>query len=626
MTKYDIVLKNNRFQYPGNPETYEQQYSSLYTMRINQIRPLLVKRMKNEWNTADRSIVPKILDLLNSSSENTSEEKSSFVVGCLCKESPIRASFLEDYTKYVIPSTLEVEAQEDGDIADLMTSFSENKINTSEMESKLADMIGKMSSISADGLKDGESQSVAEAYAYLMNLYRKEKIWFEDESGRVEIEVHGDHFATKCGINPLEVVTGLVVAAEGKMDAHSGKFVVSRWMFAGVNDVQQLRHLSPQTHSLRNDRYIAFVSTLSCEALAESNESCAKKHKGSEDYNEEHFLKMLLQCLKSTVSTQNEARSISNNISSPSKGIDVHQVCENIEHVIVCGGLIPDINENQASSTESNSVFEIAQRRSQIRLDSEETAESRDTIALNMQKADEFIRDLIDESDIETERIKRLTIIPSHSDPTNHFYPQQPLYPFCIPKTAKLRREKPGSCWNVDLVTNPCHFLVNCKKDEEVHASQPKVSILGSSGENIQDCIRYSHNLISEIDWIERTLLSRHICPTSPDTLPCLPYCVKGTKKFGSKLGANAPLETGVISDPFCLVQSSDSAADVPDVFFAGGCNSFATRYLPNIGRRLIAVPKFSKTHSFCVMNIDSPTLETFEVCLSMNIKDEVSA
>ena len=577
-------------------------------MRIEQIRPLLLERMRKEWNASENAVVYKILDLLNSSRDADSESLDKFVVGCVCKETPIRASFLKDYTKYVIPSTLEVEAQEEGDISEIMPSFSDDKGNSEEMEAKLAEILKRNS---APGIEKEESQSTSDAYAYLTSLYKKEKIWFEDESGRVEVEVKGDSFSDKSGLNPLEIVTGMVIAAEGKLDIHSGKFIVRRWMLAGVDDVLNHRPANSKsevTSVPKKGRYIAFISTINCCEATETDGVEIKKVKTLDKESAKEASP--LTTLRTMLKNQNASTSATKGtVESP---LNAEDIASNLEHVILCGGLIPDLDSSESLSGASRPPLEVAQRRSQIRLDSEETASRRDTMAINMRKADEFIHDLIEESELmENSSIgkkKHLTIIPSHNDPSNHFYPQQPLYPFCLPMTASLQRENKDCSWKVDLVTNPCHLSIR-----DTDSDKETLSILGTSGENIQDCMRYTHNLIPEIDWLERCLLARHLCPTAPDTLPCYPYTVKGSKKFADKLDTT---DHGISADPFCLIKNTEDSMGVPDVLFAGGCSTFATRYLPHIGRRLIAIPSFAKTHSFCVMNIDSPTLDTYEIRL----------
>lgn len=49
--------------------------------------------------------------------------------------------------------------------------------------------------------------------------------------------------------------------------------------------------------------------------------------------------------------------------------------------------------------------------------------------------------------------------------------------------------------------------------------------IIGNSGQSINDIIKATGETnISPIEWLEKTLLWRHICPTAPDTLLACPY------------------------------------------------------------------------------------------------------
>lgn len=75
--------------------------------------------------------------------------------------------------------------------------------------------------------------------------------------------------------------------------------------------------------------------------------------------------------------------------------------------------------------------------------------------------------------------------------------------------------------------------------------------IMGSSGQPIEDIIKATGATdISPLDWLERTLFWRHMCPTAPDTLPVHPYSVK---------------------DPFIINYC-------PDIYFVGNTDKFETK------------------------------------------------
>ena len=74
---------------------------------------------------------------------------------------------------------------------------------------------------------------------------------------------------------------------------------------------------------------------------------------------------------------------------------------------------------------------------------------------------------------------------------------------------------------------------------------------MGSSGQPIEDIIKATGETnISPLDWLEKTLLWKHMCPTAPDTLPVYPYSVK---------------------DPFIINYC-------PDIYFVGNTDKFETK------------------------------------------------
>lgn len=82
--------------------------------------------------------------------------------------------------------------------------------------------------------------------------------------------------------------------------------------------------------------------------------------------------------------------------------------------------------------------------------------------------------------------------------------------------------------------------------------------IIGTSGQPIEDIIKTCGSTKSSpLDWLERTLTWRHMCPTAPDTLPAIPcfekdlfimkecpdiYFVGNMEKFETKLWKGEPL------------------------------------------------------------------------------------
>nr|XP_012138164.1 PREDICTED: DNA polymerase delta small subunit-like [Megachile rotundata] len=124
-----------------------------------------------------------------------------------------------------------------------------------------------------------------------------------------------------------------------------------------------------------------------------------------------------------------------------------------------------------------------------------------------------------------------ITLMPGEYDPTNAMLPQRPLHPCLLPKSSKLESFK--------STTNPWIGKV----EERI--------IIGTSGQSIKDIIKATGEIgISPIEWLERTLLWRHMCPTAPDTLLACPYYEK---------------------DLFIM-------KECPDIYFVGNTDKFETK------------------------------------------------
>lgn len=75
--------------------------------------------------------------------------------------------------------------------------------------------------------------------------------------------------------------------------------------------------------------------------------------------------------------------------------------------------------------------------------------------------------------------------------------------------------------------------------------------VMGSSGQPIEDIMKSTDATdISPLEWLEKTLLWKHMCPTAPDTLPVQPYSAK---------------------DPFIINHC-------PDIYFVGNTDKFETK------------------------------------------------
>lgn len=169
---------------------------------------------------------------------------------------------------------------------------------------------------------------------------------------------------------------------------------------------------------------------------------------------------------------------------------------------------------------------------------------------------------LLDEFFVHIAQCCCITLMPGQHDPTNVMLPQRPLHPCILPRISRFRSFKGA--------TNPWIGKIN----ERV--------IMGSSGQPIEDIVKVSGATdISPLEWLERTLLWRHMCPTAPDTLPVLPYSVK---------------------DPFIMNYC-------PDIYFVGNTDKFETKLWKgdeNQVVRLICIPKFSSTHTAVMVDIET--------------------
>lgn len=161
-------------------------------------------------------------------------------------------------------------------------------------------------------------------------------------------------------------------------------------------------------------------------------------------------------------------------------------------------------------------------------------------------------------------------------DPSNHMLPQQPMHNCMFPKSCQYK-----SCKGV---TNP----YECEIADR--------TILGTSGQNIQDISRYS-NIEDPLETLRSTIIWGHIAPTSPDTLPCYPYLEE---------------------EPFII-------KDCPEVYFSGNCLEYKTDLHcgPNGQKtRLICIPSFSETQSVAIVNLR--TLEAQSLSFKVNCYEDI--
>ncbi|CAB0032218.1 unnamed protein product [Trichogramma brassicae] len=118
--------------------------------------------------------------------------------------------------------------------------------------------------------------------------------------------------------------------------------------------------------------------------------------------------------------------------------------------------------------------------------------------------------------------------------------------------------------------------------------------IVGTSGQPIQDILKVCGlDTKQPLEWLEKTLEWRHMCPTAPDTIPCMPF---------------------YRNDPFIL-------KECPHIYFVGNMDKFETKlYKGKDGQkvRLVCIPKFAHTKTVVLVDLD--TLDTTPVSFGSNL------
>lgn len=240
--------------------------------------------------------------------------------------------------------------------------------------------------------------------------------------------------------------------------------------------------------------------------------------------------------------------------------------------LVLVSGL--DLSQNHESLATSLFVDWLTGMAGNMRTQKDGTSIVRLVIAGNTVKGSSTTSSEMDTLDKETGTIKiidtllsdlakccAITLMPGEHDPTNAMLPQKPLHPCLLPKSFRLESFK--------STTNPWIGRV----EERV--------IIGNSGQSIKDIIKATGETdISTIEWLERTLLWRHMCPTAPDTLLACPYYKE---------------------DLFIM-------RECPDIYFVGNSEKYETKLWKdneNQVIRLISVPRFSTTHTAVIVDLE---------------------
>ena len=158
-------------------------------------------------------------------------------------------------------------------------------------------------------------------------------------------------------------------------------------------------------------------------------------------------------------------------------------------------------------------------------------------------------------------------------DPCCMYMPQQPMLP-CLLPSAKTYN-------TLRTTTNPYEAIISVKSDKNGKgktAEDARVLLIGTSGQNVADVIKYS-TLDGSLDILERLLEWRHLAPTAPDTLACFPMRDE---------------------DPFIIEQS-------PHIFFAGNQREFGATTMTGDDKQkvlVVSVPSFAATHTAVLVNL----------------------
>ncbi|SCU79263.1 LAFA_0B01860g1_1 [Lachancea sp. 'fantastica'] len=179
-----------------------------------------------------------------------------------------------------------------------------------------------------------------------------------------------------------------------------------------------------------------------------------------------------------------------------------------------------------------------------------------------------------------------IDLMPGARDPSDQSLPQQPLHKALFEDTIKPFFQKVQNELFTPT-TNP------------VWLDFDGVSLLGTSGQNIDDIYKYvvpdaaneQNEMETRLNMIEGCLKWQNIAPTAPDTLWCYPY---------------------KSNDPFIL-------SKLPHVFFVGNQPAFASRSVKLEGGadvKILTIPDFSKTGEVVILDLE--TLDTEVVTIDV--------
>ncbi|KIY72957.1 hypothetical protein CYLTODRAFT_366735 [Cylindrobasidium torrendii FP15055 ss-10] len=165
-------------------------------------------------------------------------------------------------------------------------------------------------------------------------------------------------------------------------------------------------------------------------------------------------------------------------------------------------------------------------------------------------------------------------ILPGENDPSGVILPQQPFPRAMMGPVASLP--------SFYCETNPAFIRVGTVGQKPLSRC-----ILAHAGQPLNDIFKYISTppTTSRLSMLESTLKWRHIAPTAPDTLWCLPYNGQ---------------------DPFLLAGS-------PDIFLSGGQKKFGSKLVKEGAKscRVVLVPEFSSTGTMVLVNLRTLDVRT---------------
>lgn len=163
-----------------------------------------------------------------------------------------------------------------------------------------------------------------------------------------------------------------------------------------------------------------------------------------------------------------------------------------------------------------------------------------------------------------------VSIMPGDTDPAEICLPQQPMHRSLFGTNSRYIGEA------VQTLTNPTWMDMD------------GLRVLGTSGQNIDDILKYYSHPVEAVDVMARTIKWQNIAPTAPDTLYCYPY---------DDL------------DPFTLTET-------PHVFFAGNqaLAGFQDYCIGEAKVKLVSVPKFSETGEVILLDLETSEVTVVKI------------